>query len=63
MAGGWYDAKGKLVGHVVREEVSAQGDEAVFSLPIVVPAGTKRLRVLVRDAVSGRMGTVDITKF
>ena len=63
VAGGWYDAKGKLVGHVVREEVSAQGNEAVFSLPIMVPPGTARLRVLVRDAVSGRMGTVDVTKF
>jgi VWFA-related protein len=63
VAGGWYDAKGKLFGHVLREEVSPRGDEAVFSLPIVVPAGTARLRMVVRDAVSGRMGTVDITKF
>jgi len=60
---GWYDAKGKLVGHVAREEVSPRGDEAVFSLPIPLPAGTARLRVMVRDATSGRMGTVDITKF
>ena len=32
-------------------------------LPIVVPAGTVRLRILARDAVSGRMGTVDIRRF
>ena len=60
---GWYDAKGKLLGHIAREEVSPRGDAAVFSLPIVVPAGTKRLRVVVRDASSGRMGTVDVTTF
>jgi VWFA-related protein len=63
---GWYDAKGKMLGHVAREEVSPRGDAhagGVFSLPIALPAGTARLRILVRDATTGRMGTVDITKF
>lgn len=61
VAAGWYDAKGKLVGHVAREEVSPRG--AVFSLPITLPSGVVRLRIVVRDAVSGRMGTVDLKKF
>ncbi len=63
LAAGWYDAKGKLVGHVLREEVSPRADEAVFSLPIALPSGIARLRIVVRDASSGRMGTVDMTKF
>jgi VWFA-related protein len=66
LAAGWYDAKGKLLGHVAREETSPRGDGhagGVFSLPIEIPAGTVRLRIVARDAVSGRMGTVDIKKF
>ena len=66
LVAGWYDAKNKLIGHVAREEVSPRGDAhagGVFSLPIVIPAGTVRLRILARDAVSGRLGTVDIKKF
>jgi hypothetical protein len=66
LVAGWYDAKNKLIGHVAREETSPRGDAhagAVFSLPIVVPAGTVRLRIMARDAVSGRLGTVDIKKF
>jgi VWFA-related protein len=63
---GWYDAKNKLIGHVAREETSPRGDAhtgGVFSLPVEIPTGTVRLRILARDAVSGRMGTVDIKKF
>jgi VWFA-related protein len=65
LAAGWYDAKNKLLGHVAREETSPRGDRAgaVFTLPISVPAGAVRLRILARDAASGKMGTVDITKF
>jgi VWFA-related protein len=66
LAAGWYDAKNKLLGHVAREETSPRGEGragGVFSLPIALPAGVVRLRILARDAVTGRMGTVDITKF
>jgi len=66
LAAGWYDAKNKLLGHVAREETSPRGDSragGMFTLPIVVPTGAVRLRILARDAVTGRMGTVDITKF
>jgi VWFA-related protein len=66
LAAGWYDAKNKLLGHVAREETSPRGNAhagAVFSLPIVLPSGVVRLRILARDAVTGKMGTVDITTF
>jgi VWFA-related protein len=63
VAAGWYDAKGKLLGHVAREELSPRGDThagGVFTLPVTLPSGVVRLRLLARDATSGRMGTVDI---
>lgn len=65
VAAGWYDAKNKLLGHVAREELSPRGSNGVatYTLPIVLPANAVRLRLLARDAISGRMGTVDITKF
>lgn len=66
VAAGWYDAKNKLIGHIAREEVSprdASHRGAVYTLPITLPANAVRLRLLARDAISGKMGTVDITKF
>lgn len=66
VAAGWYDAKNKLLGHVAREQVVARDgghSGAVYTLPITLPAGVVRLRLLARDAVSGKMGTFDITKF
>jgi VWFA-related protein len=64
VAAGWYDAKGKLLGHVARELTCARGDGgARFSLPVAGTGGAVRLRFVVRDAVNGRMGTVDLAKF
>jgi VWFA-related protein len=66
VAAGWYDAKGKLLGHVAREEVSPRGGPnagASFTLPIAPPQGVVRLRIVVRDALNGHMGTVDVSKF
>ena len=63
LAAGWYDAKGKLLGHVARELTSSRGEThsgAIFALPVTVPAGAVRLRILARDAITGRMGTVDL---
>ena len=60
----------KILAHTAREMTSASkadnpqmtGVDAVFSIAVDVPAGTTRLRFVVRDAVSGRMGTVDVAK-
>jgi VWFA-related protein len=65
VAAGWYDSKGKLLGHIAREEQSPRGtgEGADYKLPIMLPANTVRLRIVVRDARNGHMGTLDLTKF
>jgi hypothetical protein len=66
VAAGWYDAKGKLLGHVAREEIFKRvivNGDAVYTLPVEPPAGAARLRFVVRDAINGHMGTVDLSKF
>ena len=66
VAAGWYDSKNKLIGHVAREQVFKRlgpNDGATFTLPIELPEGTARLRIVVRDALNGHMGTVDLTTF
>ena len=66
VAAGWYDAKGKLLGHVIRELTSVRGganDGATFKLPVTMSGAPVRLRIVVRDALGARMGTADITKF
>ncbi len=66
IAAGWYDSKGKLLGHVIREETFPRGDSnagSSFTLPVDLPGGVVRVRFVVRDAFNGHMGTVDLTKF
>jgi VWFA-related protein len=65
LAAGFYNAKGKLISHVAKEEVSMRGDGTggVYTLEATPPAGVVRMRIVVRDALSGRMGTVDLTTF
>jgi len=63
----WYGAQNRLLGHVAQELTATRPNgskaEAVFDLSVPL-AGAKpeRLRLLVRDAVSGHMGTIDIVK-
>jgi VWFA-related protein len=57
--------KSKMLGHVSRELQSVQkaGDAAgavTFQLPADIPAGATRVRIILRDAVSGKIGTIDI---
>jgi VWFA-related protein len=64
----WYDTNGKLLGHSGRELTATRSstdgqNSATFTLPITIAPNTKRLRFIVRDAATGRMGTVDLTKF
>jgi VWFA-related protein len=59
----WYDAKGKVLGHVARELMSprgAAGGGATFQIPVTLTGNPARVRVVVRDAVNGKMGTVDL---
>jgi hypothetical protein len=62
VAAAWYDAKGKILGHVARELTSARGAGSVGAMfPLTVaPAGAVRMRFVVRDALNGAMGTVDV---
>jgi VWFA-related protein len=64
----WYDAKGKLIGHSARELTSTRGTsaqaataDALFTLPVTLTGNPARLRIIVRDASSAKMGTVDLT--
>jgi hypothetical protein len=66
----WYGDKAKLLGHSGKELTatrpldtpSTDSGEAAFALPVAVPPNVARLRFVVRDAVNGRIGTVDILK-
>jgi hypothetical protein len=63
---GWYDADGKLMGNLAQEQmfkrVIVDGD-AVYSMNVTVPKNAMRLRFVVRDALNGHMGTLDLTTF
>jgi VWFA-related protein len=66
VAAAWYDAKGKVLGHVAREETFPRGADRsgatyVVTLP-ALPPDYVRIRFVVRDAMSARMGTTDLTK-
>lgn len=66
IAAGWYDTKGKLIGHEAREETSPRSNTAAgasYSISLTLPHNVARLRLVVRDAFDGNIGTMDITKF
>jgi len=57
--------KSKIVGHVSRElqsvrKVDSAPGTVTFELPVEVPGGATRVRLILRDAVSGKIGTFDI---
>jgi VWFA-related protein len=57
--------KSKILGHVSRElqsqrkAGSAVPGSVVFQLPAEIPRGATRIRIILRDAASGRIGTFD----
>jgi hypothetical protein len=66
VAAAWFDAKGKIIGHVAKELFSQRGggnDGATFKLPVTLPPTAVRLRFVVRDALGAKMGTADVTQF
>jgi VWFA-related protein len=66
IAAAWFGADGKMLGHLVREETAphkGNDPEAVFQLTF--PDSREhavRTRIVVRDATSGQMGTIDMGK-
>lgn len=61
----WYGAQNKLLGHVAQELTATRPDssdaDAIFQLEVPLGAAKpNRLRLVVRDAVTGHMGTIDI---
>jgi hypothetical protein len=60
----WFNRDGKIVNHLVREEVAARGhspSEAGFLLRSPgMPGKFSRIRIVVRDALSGQMGSTDL---
>jgi VWFA-related protein len=63
VAAAWYDAKGKLIGHIAQEDKLLRGagnGGLTLTVPLALPANAVRLRFVVRDALSARMGTADL---
>jgi len=62
-----FDGRNKILAHPAHEMVSDQKsgeaapDTVLFQFPVDVPGGAKRLRFIIRDAVSGKIGTADVT--
>jgi VWFA-related protein len=57
--------KSKMVGHVSRElqsvlQAGAAPGAVTFELPADIPGSATRVRLILRDAVSGKIGTIDI---
>jgi len=60
-----FSAKGKILAHSSQElsavvDVKHPDEKVVFLLPAQIPPGTSRIRVVVRDALTGKIGTVDL---
>jgi len=62
----WYGPKNTVLGHTAQELTATRPAgstaDATFTLPVALTAHPDRLRLVVRDAVSGHMGTVDLPK-
>ncbi len=43
------------------EAATQKGSYANFALPMNVPAGTIRIKFVVRDAINGHVGSVDVS--
>jgi VWFA-related protein len=59
-----FGPKAKVLEHNVEEvtrKVDAQHGVLTFDVNIDAPRGTARVRLVIRDAVSGKIGTVDVT--
>jgi VWFA-related protein len=58
-----FNAKSKVLAHDAREFSAVVRDQPWvmnFDVPVAAPPNTDRIRFVVRDAVSGKLGTVDV---
>jgi len=61
------NGKNKLLAQTAHEKISDHKadkptpESIVFQMPTETPVGTTRIRFIVRDAVSGKIGTADVT--
>jgi VWFA-related protein len=62
-----FSGSGKVLSHIATEKTlvtkslnSSRQNEEVFTMPIDLPAGTTRLRLVFRDAQTGHLGTADL---
>jgi len=63
-----FDGKGKILAHSAhelqaeRKANQTSPETVVFQVPVDIPKGTKRMRFVVRDAVSAKIGTADVAE-
>ena len=60
-----YNRQNKIIAHQIQEMTARKkADDASptadFRVPVTIPAGTTRMRVVVRDTRTGKMGTADL---
>jgi hypothetical protein len=61
-----FNRDNKMIAHQIQEMQARQkpGTEPAstteFRIPVTIPGGTTRVRVIVRDTVTGKMGTADL---
>ncbi|HEY0306624.1 MAG TPA: VWA domain-containing protein [Acidobacteriaceae bacterium] len=62
-----FSASGKVLSHTAEERVlnnmspsANASSEEIIMAPVMIPAGTARLRFVVRNSVTGRLGSADI---
>jgi hypothetical protein len=61
-----FDKQNKMIGHQIQESTATinstakPAPTAEFQMQVSIPAQATRVRVVARDAVSGKMGTADL---
>ncbi|HEY0308289.1 MAG TPA: VWA domain-containing protein [Acidobacteriaceae bacterium] len=63
-----FDGKNKILAHSARELQSERKanqpspETVIFQIPVDIPKGSRRLRFVIRDAVSARIGTAELAQ-
>ena len=59
-----FSRENKMIAHQIQEttaRIRSDGERAEFRIQAAIPADTARVRVVARDAMSGKMGTADLS--